>query len=259
MDVYISTWPSLGIVTFVCIVVGAVTTGIFVFIRVISATRWGGTAMNVVSPQLLSVVAILYALLTSFLGNSVWTDNTQARRVVAEEARALDQVLLLAKGLPEDMRTAVRLWVSDYVGTVVREEWPEMIAGTPGNKPYEVLYQALEAVIATQTTTHGEEVAQTMVLQALNDALSARSQRIHLSQEKIGNVKWAVLLFLGALVLWTTGVLHHSNRIALATALGICSAGIAASLTLIISYDRPFVGEHAVLPTPLLHLSIPSD
>ncbi|MFN3077512.1 MAG: DUF4239 domain-containing protein [Alphaproteobacteria bacterium] len=259
MDVPVSTWSPPQIALFTLLVVGMFDVLVYLLVRRLHGTGWGPAALGIVSPQLLATVSILFALLTGFLGNNVWGDHTQARRAVAEEARSLNQVLLMAKGLPEDMKVAVRLWVGDYVNAVVTEEWPAMGIGHSGDKPYAVLYQALEAVIACQPESTGEQLAQTMVIHALNDTLSARTQRINLSEERIGPVKWVVMLCLAGLVLLTLGILHHANPIALMISLAIGGGGIAASLVPILSYDRPFTGTHAVTPEPLLRLTLPRD
>lgn len=257
MDTYISTLPTLPLALLIGVCVFSVAGAVFFVIGQMSR-RWGA-ALSLISPQLLAVVAILYALFTGFLGNNVWNNNTQAQRVVAEEARALDAALLLSKGLQDDLRTAVRLWVADYVKVVTEKEWPAMAGGGVDSTPYAVLYQALEAVLLNEPESRGQISSQTKVIDALNATLAARAQRIQLSQERVGPIKWVVMMVLGVLLLAASGLLHHSNRLTLALALGVCAAGISTTLLPIVAYDRPFMGERAVSPMPLKFLTIPKD
>ncbi len=47
---------------------------------------------------------------------------------------------------------------------------------------------------------------------------------------------------------------HGDNRLASALAMGLYATGIAASLLLIAAHDRPFTGQLAVTPEPLLQI-----
>ena len=257
MDVYVSTLPTLQLALFIGVCVFTTAAVVYGVIDRMSA-HWG-KAMSLLSPQLLSVAAVFYALFTGFLGNNVWTNNTQAQRIVAEEARALDSALLLSKGLQDDLRTAVRLWIGDYVTVVTDKEWPAMAKGGVDSAPYAVLYQALEAVDLSQPETSGQTFSQSKVVDALNAALAARTQRIQLSQERVGPIKWVVMLTLGVLLLFVGGLLHHSNRLTLALAICVCATGISTTLLPIVAYDRPFMGERAISPSPLISLTIPKD
>lgn len=259
MDLNIGTLPTAAITFVVSSGVFAMAWTVFTGIRLLARRPSIDKAMTAVSPQLLATVAILFALLTGFLGNNVWSNATQAHRAVAEEARSLNEALLLGKGLNDDLRTAVRLWIVDYVDAVAHQEWPAMAEGSVTDRPYAILYQAVEAVMMTEPANQGETVAQNGVVHALNDALAARNQRLNLSDERVGDLKWTVMLALGTLVLISVGLLHHGNAIALAISVGIASTAISAALIPIVAYDRPFAGERAIPPTPLLHLTMPKD
>jgi hypothetical protein len=49
-------------------------------------------------------------------------------------------------------------------------------------------------------------------------------------------------------------MVHSDNRLASAITMGIFATGVAASVLLIAAYDRPFIGEISVGPTPLLQV-----
>ncbi|MBF0130827.1 MAG: DUF4239 domain-containing protein [Alphaproteobacteria bacterium] len=257
MGTYISTLPTLPLALLIGLCVFSTAT--LVFFGILRMSRHWGAALSLLSPQLLAVAAILYALFTGFLGNNIWNNTTQAQRVVAEEARALDAALLLSKGLQDDLRTAVRLWISDYVKAVTGREWASMAVGGIDDTPYAILYQALEAVTLTESESSGQAISQAKVVESLNAALAARTQRIQLSQERVGPIKWVVMLALGILVLTVSGLLHHANRITLAVSLVVCATGISSTLLPIVAYDRPFMGERAISPSPLKSLVIPKD
>jgi len=54
--------------------------------------------------------------------------------------------------------------------------------------------------------------------------------------------------------LFAIGLVHSDNRLASTLALGLFATGIAASVLLIAAHDRPFVGQLALNPEPLLQV-----
>ena len=52
-------------------------------------------------------------------------------------------------------------------------------------------------------------------------------------------------------------MVHSDNRVTSAITLGLFGVGVAASLLLILAHDRPFTGELAVSPDPLLQVMPP--
>ena len=57
-----------------------------------------------------------------------------------------------------------------------------------------------------------------------------------------------------ACALLAIAMVHSDNRLTTAITMGLIAMGVALSVLLIAAYDRPFVGELAVGPEPLLVL-----
>jgi hypothetical protein len=87
-----------------------------------------------------------------------------------------------------------------------------------------------------------------------SNALDARRQRIILSRERVNWVKWTSLFVQAGCVLIAIAIIHSANRAAAAVAMGIFATGLAVSLLLIASHDRPFNGEVSVKPDLLLQV-----
>ena len=73
-------------------------------------TEWA-TAFKAVSPGLLPVLGVLFALLVGFIAVEVWNTFDKAKTAVATEASALRAVVLLARNFPEEQRTPSLPWV----------------------------------------------------------------------------------------------------------------------------------------------------
>jgi hypothetical protein len=106
--------------------------------------------------------------------------------------------------------------------------------------------------------TPGQQTAQSQVATYLEQALEARRQRILVSRSEVNGIKWFSLIFLGGCLQITVALVHCHNRLASAISIALFSAGLAAAMLLILAHDRPFTGEIAIRPTPLLQV-IPAD
>jgi len=100
----------------------------------------------------------------------------------------------------------------------------------------------------------GQETAQREITTALGEALEARRQRIIISRSQVNLVKWSCLFVQAIATFFTIALVHCDNRVAASLAMAVFAAGVAASLLLIASHDRPFTGDISVRPDPLLHV-----
>ena len=117
-----------------------------------------------------------------------------------------------------------------------------------------VLAEALQATLALNPSSEGQKIAQRDIATALETALDARRQRIIISESQVNLLKWVCLFMQAVCTLVATAIVHSDNRLASIIAMGIFSTGIAASILLILAHDRPFTGEIAIKPDPLLQV-----
>ena len=88
----------------------------------------------------------------------------------------------------------------------------------------------------------------------MQNALDARRQRIIVSQSGVNWVKWTALLLHASCTLFAIAMVHSDNRASAAIAMGLFTNGVAVSVVLISSHDRPFTGELSVGPDVLLQV-----
>jgi hypothetical protein len=101
-------------------------------------------------------------------------------------------------------------------------------------------------------TQSNQRLAQERALVAIEDALKARRNRIRLSHADIGPLQWIVIIVLAMLIQVTIALVHVDNRLAMGISLFIFSAAVAACLTVLMDYDRPFgAGGFTVTPAIL--------
>ncbi|CAB3796204.1 DUF4239 domain-containing protein [Pararobbsia alpina] len=212
-----------------------------------------------VSPGLLSPIGVIFGLLIAFTAAQVWNDTARANVAVATEAGALRSVVVVSAVLPEEAQNQLRTLVRDYIEYTVNTEWPMMAQGAATLKiSPPSLNKALQFTLSLAVNTPGQQTAQRQVATSLEQALEARRERILVSRSEVSGLKWACLIFLAVSLLFAIALVHCENRLTSAVAIGLFSAGLATTILLILSYDRPFSGVVTVTPEPLLQV-MPAD
>jgi hypothetical protein len=231
-----------------------VTAAIYVVVTVLSVGE-RAHSFKAVSPGLLPPLGILFALFIAFTATQVWNDNEKANSVVDREASALRTVVILAAAFPGETETRLRDLVRSYIADAVAQEWPMMArrAATLQVIPYS-LAEALQFTLALTPSSQGQQTAQREITTSVETALDARRQRIIISLSQVNWVKWLCLSLQAVCALLAIAMVHSDNRLASGITLSLFGIGVAASLLLILAHDRPFTGELAVSPNPLLQV-----
>jgi Protein of unknown function (DUF4239) len=231
-----------------------VTAALYVLVMALSVGE-RARSFKAVSPGLLPPLGIMFALFVAFTASQVWSDNDKANSFVDREASALRAVVILAAAFPGETEMRLRNLLRSYIADAVAQEWPMMAQRTATLQiiPYS-LAEALQLTLALTPNGQGQQTAQREITTALENALDARRQRIIISQSQVNWVKWLPLGLLAICALLAIAMVHSDNRLTCAITLVLFGIGVAAALFLILAYDRPFTGELAVRPDPLLQV-----
>ena len=100
----------------------------------------------------------------------------------------------------------------------------------------------------------GQQIAQREIATELEAALDARRHRILISRAQVNFVKWSCLFAQAACALLAIALVHSDNRLAATITMGVFATGVAASMLLILSHDRPFIGQLSIGPDRLLQV-----
>jgi hypothetical protein len=197
----------------------------------------------------------IFGLLVVFIVVQVWNDMDRAALDVDREASALRLVVLLASTFPGEPEAQIRNLVRRHIDEAVLVEWPTMGKRSASLKvASHALDEALQLALSLAPNSAGQIAAQREMVTALENALDARRQRIILSRSTVNWVKWTCLFAQGACTLILIAIVHSDNRAAAAIAMWIFATGLAVSVLLISSHDRPFSGEISVKPDVLLQV-----
>jgi len=232
----------------------AAANGIIYYAVFTLATPSRTIAFKLMSPVMLTPLAVVFGLITGFLAAQVWSDTERANAAVTREAGALDSVVLLAAAFP-DTEKQIRALVRRHIDEAVTHEWPAMARQeTTLAMMTAADREAIELMLSTLPQNNAQTIAQRAIVEALQTALDARRERIIISRSKINWVKWTVVLILAGLVVTTIAIIHCDNRLTAALAMSLFSMGIVACVVLIASHNRPFTGEISVSPELLVRV-----
>ena len=206
-----------------------------------------GRAFKAVSPGMLPPLGIIFGLFVAFTAAQVWSDIDRANAAVSREASSLRAAVILSSSFPGEPEARLRGLVHRYIEEAVAQEWPMMakhaadLRMTPRS-----LTEALRFTLALTPISNGQQTAQREMATALGNALDARRQRILVSRSEVHPVKWLCLILQAVCALVAIAMVHSDNRLASAVTLAIFATGVAASILLIVSHDRPFTGDISV-------------
>jgi hypothetical protein len=254
MDEWLHNLPVWWMALVVFAITYLATGGIFVIIMALAK----GERVRVfksVSASLLPPLGIIFGLLVVFSTVQVWSDIDRAKVAVDREASALRTVILLAASFPGEAETQIRNLVRRHIDEAVFAEWPTMAKQAASLRVApSALAEALRLALSLAPNSQGQIAAQREIVTGLENAMDARRQRIILSRSSVNWVKWACLFAQAGCTLVAIAMVHSDNRGAAAIAMGIFATGVAVSVLLIVSHDRPFSGEISVKPDVLLQV-----
>src|SRR5215475_12388233 len=213
-------------------------------------------SFKAVSPGMLPPLGIIFGLFVAFTAAQVWNDNDRASAAVSHEASALRTALVLAASLPGETETKLHDLIRAYAQETATAEWPMMAhRSAPLNITPRPVQEALQLILSLPATSPGgQQAAQREITSALEAALDARRQRIIVSRAEVNAVKWSCLYLQAICALLAIALVHCDDRLSSLVAMGLFATGVSASVLLIAAHDRPFVGQIAVTPEPLLQI-----
>ena len=174
---------------------------------------------------------------------------------VIREASSLRTTLVLAASFPGEPEAELHDFIRTYAHETATVEWPMMAHRTVSlNITPRPIQEALQLVLSLPATNPGQLAAQREIISALAAALDARRQRIIVSRAEVNAVKWSSLYLQAICALLAIALVHCDNRLSSLLAMGLFATGVSVSVLLIVAYDRPFVGQIAVAPEPLLQI-----
>jgi hypothetical protein len=227
-------------------------------VRIVLHHRAGLPDWLMVKDVMVTVTSAMFALMMAFTAAGIWNDTLQARNAVQREAQALENVLALATGFPDEVTKRIRDDIGNYSRLVAERDWPAMGHKLNLDNPAfvgtdRILVDLIDHVAAEAEKGSPPPVAMP-ALNQLFEARSARLTRLTLADSGVSSAQWIamIVLFAGALML--TVIVHNHNLAGQIAAMHIYALASAAAFFVVLAHDRPFSGDVAIQPTPILQL-----
>jgi hypothetical protein len=195
-------------------------------------------------------VSTLFALYAGFLLAQVIAQKSTALQAVQTESAALQTLAIDSEASAGG--AAIRAAVHAYAGSVIADEWPQMLNERGSGKTEQALFTLLRAVrdggsglaapVHSQMLTLAQKVA------------DARAERIAIVSNHLQQFAWTALFLLGFVTQFGLGLAHLDRPAANAMAIVFFSVGAVIALWLIAIQDNPFRGSRAVPAAPIAHV-----
>jgi hypothetical protein len=240
--IWLASQPTALIVVVAVASVYGLALAVLLPVRLVGS-RGMAADFKALSPVTLTPLAAVFAFLIFPLASNVWGNLQRAQSYLSQEAGALREVALFARTLPEDVRTNVTEAVRRHITNVVGEEWSAMERGQASIAALpDVLLGAMTSLLAHDFADSGQQLARGEVIDAIQEALAARRQRILLSQASTSPIQWAVVVLIDILVLTTIAMVHIDHRRTQVVGMLIWSSAVAACFVAVLVFDRPYGG-----------------
>ncbi len=206
------------------------------------------------SPQVVAIVGILFALYTTFFASDIWNIRDRAQTAIQQEAEALRGLFRLAEQQPPAIGGPIIAALRAYAQVTIQVEWPLLARGEqPGEQSLDRWRQLLRVVLAEPVVKSLPGSVHSAMVQEVERVHVARHQRIAQSQRHGDPLKWFAVACLGAFTLLTVALVHLENWRTQLAALLIYSAAISVSFAAAYLQRSPFQ-VFVVSPEPIAEL-----
>lgn len=83
------------------------------------------------SPQVVAIVGILFALYTTFFASDIWNIRDRAQTAIQQEAEAMRGLFRLAEQQPPAIGAPIIAALREYARATIQDEWPLLARGEP--------------------------------------------------------------------------------------------------------------------------------
>lgn len=216
-------------------------------------------SLSGLAPPFFGTVAVLFALLISFLSSDVGERNRLASRAVQVEAGEMRNIHTLSVASASDMQT-IRAALKAYIASVLNDEWPAMTAHAASSHTDAAFDRLLHEISDPRIAQTSGQAVHSALINAAVRVGTARTERLALAADRTNTFKWASVLILGLMTLIAIALvqLGHPRR-AFVTALVLYSSAAVVVIGLVAAQEDPFNGVSHISPAPierLLSLSI---
>lgn len=195
---------------------------------------------------MLQAVMVFYGLAVALIAVSVWETHSDVSSSVSHEAARIAGLYRDVSSYPEPKRTELQKEIRGYTDYLIEEAWPMQQNGVYPTKGVQWLNRFQASLSLFEPTNEREKSLHNETLAAFNRLIDARRMRLDAMLVRLPPILWFIIHF-GACVSLASAFFFkvHDARLQ-GIQLTLLSIFIGLVVTLILAFDRPFLGDLAI-------------
>jgi hypothetical protein len=199
---------------------------------------------------MVQAVMVFYGLAVALVAVSVWESHSQVSGVVSMEASRIGGLYRDVSGYPEPIRTELRNELHGYTDFLINEAWPLQREGIHPNGGVKWMNRFQATLCAFQPANDSQKILHAEALRAYNQLIEVRRLRLDAMLVKLPNALWFVITFGACISLGSTFLFKVRDVRLHATQVLLLSVFVGLVVMLILAFDRPFLGDLGIDPSP---------
>jgi ABC-type multidrug transport system fused ATPase/permease subunit len=243
---------SLSVVTFIMLLSALLTMGLVWLVDRLW-TRDARRRHNDLAGYMISVVAVVYAVLLGFVTVTVWENYDKASASVGDEAVLIADIYRDVGVLPPSVAGAVRRDLVSYATAVIGEEWPKQMAGQQLRSTRSALDKVPQHLMEAATADPTTVVFLREIAERLNKLHDARRARVFATGRPVPSPIWMAVIAGSICIVGFSLSFGFYDLYVHMMMSSVLSASIALVLTVIVGLSSPFQGATAISSDPFKH------
>ncbi len=216
--------------------------------RQLSLRIFGRHSQNDIVSYYLSTAGVFYGITLGLIAVGTYTTFSNVDDAVSKEAASVAALYRDVSSYPEPARGQLRRELEDYVGFVIKVEWPYQKQGIIAFDSVEHIRHLQETLGAFNPSTEREKILDEEALREFNHLVELNDMRHQSAKGGLPLTMYMVIIFgavLNIVISWLLVVDNFKLH-------GVLNALMAALLGLLVyliaAMDNPFRGEYSVSP-----------
>lgn len=197
---------------------------------------------------MLQAVMVFYGLAVALIAVSVWETHAEVSGTVSHEASRIAGIYRDVSSFPEPKRTELQNELKGYTDYLIEEAWPLQQKGVYPTRGVEWLNRFQASLTSFEPSNEREKALYAESLAAFNRLIDARRLRLDSMLVRLPPILWFIIHF-GAIVSLASAFFFKVRDARVhGIQLTLLSIFIGLVVSLILAFDRPFLGDLAIDP-----------
>jgi len=203
---------------------------------------------NDIAGFIFATLGVIYAVILAFTVVVTWEQFDKADEITSKEANCIASLYQNTTPFPAEFRQQVKSELTQYVNTIVSDEWPKMAKGQRSSQVEEIQEKLVRLYSGFQPKNEIQKIFLTESIKKMNEASEMRRLRLAYAATGIHPLLYAILIIGSFITIAFTMLFGTENHIEQLIMTSCLAAMIAFALFTIIALDYPFTGTFIIEP-----------